>query len=120
MSPLQIQLQAVLDRYVAAYIAKDAAGCAAVFMPDGVVYSSYGPPALGRDAIAAQHREWVNYGGKNKSLLIQDMGGHGDTAWCLARYSEGEVKGSGMSLMVFARSPSGDWLVLKCSMTELD
>ncbi len=120
MSPLQTQLQAVLDRYVAAYVAKDAIGCSSIFLPDGVIYSTYGPPALGRDAIAAQHREWVNYGGKHKTVLIQDMGGSGDTAWCLARYSEGEAAGNGMALIVFGRTPDGDWLVCKCSMTGLD
>ena len=118
MTTLQQELQSVWDRYVAAYKAGDAAGCAAVFTPDAAVYSPYGPPAIGRAAIAAQHSEWVKLGGDGKTLIIEGAGSSGDLAWCLLRYSEGEVAGNGTNLTVFERQAGGNWLARISSLNE--
>ncbi len=49
--------QALMDRMAAAYRAGDAPACAAMFTMDAQLYSPYAPPALGREAIEALHRE---------------------------------------------------------------
>lgn len=113
---LRDELQAVFDGYVAAYRTGDAMGCAAVFLPDAVMMSPYGPTASGREAIAAQHAEWVGAGSEGKRLDIVAHGGAGDLAWALATFSEGEATGEGVSLNVFARQADGRWLIRLCSL----
>lgn len=53
------ELQELWDIYVAAYRSKNAAGCAAIFVPYGEVYSPYAPPACGRAAIESLHAVWT-------------------------------------------------------------
>jgi ketosteroid isomerase-like protein len=52
-----------LDTMATAYRAGDAAACAAMFVPDGELYSPYAPPARGRAAIEALHHIWTQDGG---------------------------------------------------------
>ena len=113
---LRDELQVVFDRYVAAYQAGDAPGCAAVFLPEAVMMSPYGPTASGHGAIAAQHAEWVGHGGGGKRLEIVAHGGAGDLAWALAAFSEGAATGEGMSLNVFERQGDGRWLIRMSSL----
>ena len=110
------ELQRVYDAYQAAYRAKDAAGCAALFTSDGAVYSPYGPPGLGRDAVSALHADWVQLGGEYKTLRVVEAGTSGDLAWCLTAYSDEHDKG--MSLSVLERQPDGAWLIRACSLTQ--
>lgn len=119
MTGLLDDLQAVWDRYLAAYRQGDAAGCAACFTLEAAVYSPYGPPAIGRAAIAEQHGDWVKLGGTGKTLIIEQAGGSGDLAWCLSRYSEGGVTGNGTSLTVFERQAGGTWLARISSLNEV-
>ena len=86
---LRKELQEILDTYVASYVLHDPKGCAAVFEPDAVLASPYGPPARGRSEIEAVHVEWTAHGGENKRMDIVECGGNSTVAWCLARYSEG-------------------------------
>ncbi len=116
--PIRQELQAVLGRYAQAYMAADAAGCAAVFTEDGAMYSPYGPPALGRASIAALHEVWTAGGSESKRLDVVQAGSAGDLAWCLADYSEGAEIGNGTSLMVFQRQPDGGWLIRMSSLNE--
>lgn len=113
----KIVFQELLDAYLASYRAKDAVGCASVYAPDGELYSPFGPPAIGRNAIGAAHLEWVEEGAENKEICVVDAGGSGDVGWCLAHFSEGST-GSGTSLNVLARQPDGKWLITHCSLNE--
>jgi ketosteroid isomerase-like protein len=113
-------LQNLLNIYVAAYQAGDAAACAAVFAPNGELHSPYAPPARGRAAIAALHEVWTEAGGDGKQLTVIDDGGSGDLAWCLASFSEGQVTGSGTSLNIFERHADGKWLVRISSLNSND
>ena len=120
MTGLHQDLQAVWDRYLSAYKAGDAVGCAACYTPDGEIRSPYGPTAIGRTAIAAQHGEWVKLGGNHKTLTVESAGGSGDVAWCLSHFSEGAEVGNGTNLSVFERQPGGGWLVRQCSLNSTD
>lgn len=112
------ELQSVLDRYTAAYRLAGAEGCAEAFTNDGEMRSPYGPPALGRTAIAETHRIWTGGGSDNKRLDVMQAGSSGDLAWCLAAYSEDTETGTGTSLMVFERQTGGGWLIRSCSLNE--
>lgn len=114
------EFQAVLDRYVRAYREGDADGCAAVFAEDAEMISPYGPPARGRDAIRAAHADWVRDGAAGKSVTVLRAGADGTTGWCLARFSEGDVTGDGISLSVLTRDAAGDWQITICSLNAVD
>ncbi len=111
-------LQALFDIYTDAYQAGDACACAAVFTPDGELYSPYAPPARGRSAIEALHRIWIQGGGGNKQLTIVYAGGSDDLAWSLATFSEGQVTGDGTSLNILDRQADGKWLIRICSLNS--
>ena len=114
------ELQNLLNTMAAAYRAGNAAACAAMFVPDGELYSPYPPPARGRAAIEALHRIWTHDGGGDKQLTLIDAGSSGNLAWCLAAYSEGEVTGDGTSLSILERQAGGDWLFRICSLNSND
>ncbi len=113
----QDDLKELLERMVIAYRAGDAQGCAACFSDDAVLLSPYAPPAQGRAAIEVLHRDWVGAGGNAKELSIIDSGSDGDLGWCLARFSEGEETGEGVSLSILVRDPRAGWLIRGCSLT---
>lgn len=110
------ELQAMSDDYVAAYRAGDAAGCAAVFTDDGILYSAFAPPAFGRAAIATLHAEWT-IGGEGKILTVVDASGSGDVAFARADFAEGRGTSEGHSLFACVRAPGGPWRVRFCSLT---
>ncbi len=113
---LRKELQGLCNAYVAAYRAGDATGCAASFTENAVMQSIFAPPALGRSAIAATHRDWVR-DGADKTLTVLDAGGSGDVAWFLAEFAEGEATGVGITLAVCERRPGGPWQIRACSLT---
>ncbi|MEP1209238.1 MAG: nuclear transport factor 2 family protein [Rhizobiaceae bacterium] len=115
------ECQGVLDHYLACYRAKDAAGCAGSYSVDAELYSPYGPPAIGRIAIEASHREWLaeDGSGSNKVIEVVSAGLSGDIGWCLAHYSDGPEE-NGTSLNVLERQADGTWLIRQCSLNELD
>ncbi len=88
-----------------------------MFVPDGALYSPYAPPALGREAIDALHRDWTR-GGENKQLQVIAAGASGDLAWCHTAYSEGDVSGNGTSLSILERQADGQWLIRICMLNS--
>ena len=111
------ELQALMNSMAKAYRAGDAPGCASLFTRDGALYSPYAPPALGRDAIDALHRDWTQ-GGQNKQLRVIDAGVSGDLAWCHTAYSEGDASGNGTSLSILERQANGQWLIRICMLNS--
>tara|TARA_R110000787_G_scaffold217044_4_gene325951 strand:+ start:386 stop:739 length:354 start_codon:yes stop_codon:yes gene_type:complete len=109
--------QNLLDDYVACYRTGDAAGCASVYSLAAELYSPYGPPAFGRSAIEATHKEWVGEGAEDKQIKVMSAGCSGDLGWCIAHYSEGTT-GIGTSVNVLERQSNGDWLITHCSLNE--
>lgn len=114
---IQDEMQGLMDKMTKAYRAGDATGCAALFVPDGALYSPYAPPALGRQAIDELHRDWTQ-GGENKQLRVIDAGSSGDLAWCHTAFSEGEISGDGTSLSVCERQADGRWLIRICMLNS--
>mgnify|MGYP003116538597 CR=1 FL=1 len=113
----QQDCQTLLDHYVARYRKGDAKGCAAIYAVDAALYSPYGPPVFGRDAIEKVHADWVREGAENKKITVSDAGQSGDLGWCIAHFSEGTT-GTGTSLNVLMRQPDGRWEITQCSLNE--
>lgn len=111
------ECQSLLGLYVSCYRQGDAKGCAAVFAPHAEMYTPFGPPAIGRQAIEEQHKEWVMEGADNKQIKVSGAGRSGDLGWCVAQFSEGTT-GNGVSVNVLARQPEGHWLITHCSLNE--
>ncbi len=110
--------QALLDEYVSQYRAGNAVGCAAAYSTDAELYSPFGPPAIGRDAIAATHVEWVQENAQSKQIEVLKAGHTGDLGWCVANFRE-DTSESGISLNVLARQPDGRWLITHTSLNAL-
>jgi ketosteroid isomerase-like protein len=113
----QQDCQALLDHYVACYRRGDAKGCASIYAMHAELYSPFGPPAFGREAIEKMHEDWVKEGADSKEITVSGAGRSGDLGWCIAHFSEGAT-GSGASLSVLARHPSGRWEITHCSLSE--
>lgn len=113
---LRDELQAMCDAYVAAYRVGDTAGCAAVFTEDGILYSAFAPPAIGRAAIATLHEAWT-VGGEGKTLTVVDASGSGDIAFAHADFAEGRSTSEGHALWACTRAPGGPWRIRFCSLT---
>ena len=109
------ECQQLLDRYVSCYREGDAAGCASVYSIEAEMYSPFGPPAIGRRAIEAAHKEWVEEGADSKQINVLSAGSSGDLGWCIANFSEGTT-GSGSSMNILARRPDGRWEITHCSL----
>ncbi len=116
---LRGELQAALDDMAQFYMAGDAVACAALFTTDATLLSPYAPPAHGRAEIAALHRDWTE-GATAKTFEILDCGGGGETAWALARYSEGQITGEGTTLAVFEHRENTGWLIRVCSLNSVE
>lgn len=112
------ECQKLLDHYVTCYQQGDAKGCASVYSTHAEMYSPFGPPAIGRQAIEDTHAEWVGEGANNKQIAVSSADRNGDLGWCVARFSEGAT-GEGISLNVLARQADGSWLITHCSLNEI-
>ena len=121
--------QAVIDRYLAAYAAHDAAGCAAVYAPDAEVHSPFGQAAIGTAVIAAIHRDWFEDGETNKTMRVIRAGIDGNLGYCLVHFEadvpgDGGGQGGGMdrfrgsSLNVMQRGADGIWTITLTSLNE--
>ena len=117
----------VIARYLSAYENHDSAGCSAVYAPDAIVLSPWGPPLHGPDAIAAAHIDWFEAGETNKTMKIRDLIVDGRTAICLVTYAADVPAESGSPEKVFGASlntlqcqPDGSWKIRHTSLTELD
>ena len=113
----QQQCQELFDVYVSFYRAGDAKGCASLFAMDAEMYSPFGPPAIGREAIEATHAEWLTEDADDKEIIVLSAGHDGNLGWCLARFSEG-TEGVGFNLSVLAMQPDGRWAITRCSLNE--
>jgi uncharacterized protein (TIGR02246 family) len=118
------EMQAVMAEYLAAYRASDAGRCAAIYTSDATIYSPFGPPVQGRDAIAAAHESWVATGEDNKHIDILDCAASGDLGYCLVAYSarvsddDGTDRlEAGTNLMAMVRE-GGAWRIRLSSMNE--
>lgn len=111
------ECQQLFDRYVSCYREGNAAGCASIYASDAELYSPFGPPAIGRDAIEATHSVWVAEGGDDKQIKVESAGCSGNLGWCLASFSEGDAE-NGTSLNVLHRQSDGNWLITRCSLNE--
>ena len=110
--------QKLLEHYVTCYQQGDAKGCASVFAEHAEMYSPFGPPAIGRQAIEDTHAEWVSEGAENKHIIVSNASRDGDLGWCIAEFSEGST-GEGVSLNVLSRQLDGSWLITHCSLNEV-
>lgn len=115
------EIQAVMDIYLDAYRRKDSAGCAGVYLADGALYSPFGPPAIGQDALCATHEAWFAEDEENKTLTVLEARSDGALAYCLAAYSadvrmaDGRTqRDGGTNLSVLVRQDGGGWRI-KCS-----
>lgn len=118
---LVAEIQSLMDIYLKAYRARDAAGCASVYVPDCALYSPFGPPAIGRAALRATHEEWFAEEEENKALKVLEAHSDGALAYCLAEYSADvrDVNGhvqreSGANLSILVRQNGEGWRI-KCS-----
>lgn len=112
------ECQRLLDRYVFSYCEGDAEGCAAIYARNAEMYSPFGPPAVGRQAIEDTHAEWVADGAEDKKIVVLNAERSGDLGWCLAKFSEGAT-GEGISLNILARQSDGRWLITRSSLNEV-
>lgn len=118
--------QAVIDRYLAACAAADAAGCAALYAENGEVHSPFGPPAIGQAQIEAAHLSWFEDGETNKLMAVTRAGTDGNLGDCLVGF-EADVPGEnghmerfrGTSLNVMERRSDGVWTIKLTSPNEL-
>ena len=113
----QEECQQLLDHYVFCYRKGDAAGCASIYVLEAELYSPFGAPAIGRQAIEAMHKEWVEEIAEDKEIIVLSAGGNDELGWCVARFSEGTT-GSGFSMNILARQPDGHWAITHCSLNE--
>jgi len=124
---LREELQALLDLYVASYEAGDAAACASFYLPEGAIFSPYGPAATGTDAIRGLHDDWFRLDEKNKKITVVDAGEQGALAWCLAEYSA-DIAGTdntfereaGTTLSVLERQSDGSWRIRYSSLNSAE
>lgn len=119
------EFQRLIDRYLAAYAAQDADGCAALYTEEAVVLSSFGPPAIGRAEIAAAHRTWFEEGETNKTMTVLRAGIAGDLGHCLVAFSAdmpgetGPERFHGASLNILTRS-AGGWRLSQTGLLATD
>jgi len=111
------QCQELLDLYVSFYRQGDAAGCASIYSSSAELYSAFGPPAIGRQAIEETHKEWVQDSADDKRISVLSAGQSDDLGWCIAHFSE-DGAGSGISMNILARDGAGHWEITHCSLTE--
>lgn len=105
--------QQLLDQYVSCYREGDVAGCASAYVLDAELYSPFGPPTIGRQAIEEVHKEWVVESAENTEIIVLSD----DLGWCIARFGEGTT-GSGSSMNILARQSDGGWAITHCSLNE--
>lgn len=102
--------QPLIDRYLAAYEAHDAAGCAALYAAE----------------IEAEHRRWFEDGETDKTMAVTRAGIDGDLGYCLVHF-EANVPGPkggtdrfcGTSLNAMERRSDGVWTIKLTSLNEL-
>jgi len=110
------------SRYVAAYEAIDANGCAELFTSDALLLSPWNAPVRGKKAIAAVHIEWFAEGETDKKMVVDELHIDGNVGFCLMRYKARippERQVFGVSVNTLLRQPNGHWKIRHCCITEL-
>jgi ketosteroid isomerase-like protein len=117
---LKADVRARLHRYEELMLAMDIPGLTAMFAPEGEMVNPKRPPVHGRDAISRFLNEYADFKvlanvDTPTSTLID-----GDTAEQIGTYRqkvrspEGkEFETSGRLEIEWARSPSGEWLIVQ-------
>ncbi len=116
-------VEAMIQSYCDGFNAKNAAGCAAIYRPDGVIHSSYGPPLVGREAIREAHVGMVAEE-RNKRMTLLEIDAAGDLGWFVLRYEAEHDDESGMekthrgtNLSVIERETDGGWSIRVSSLS---
>ena len=110
---LPAELERVLTDYETAWTARDAAGLAALFAPDGFVMAPGMPPRRGRDAIEA------SYTGRGGPLSLRALAyaAEGDIGWIIGVYAAAEgLPDGGKFSLTLRRGDDGRWLIV----TDMD
>jgi ketosteroid isomerase-like protein len=110
---LPAELERVLTDYETAWTARDAAGLAALFAPDGFVMAPGMPPRRGRDAIEAY------YTGRGGPLSLRALAyaAEGDIGWIIGGYAAAEgLPDGGKFSLTLRRGDDGRWLIV----TDMD
>ena len=120
------EIQGVMDHYLAAYEAHDAAACAACYAENGVIVSPFGPPRTGRAAIEAEHEAWFEEDESNKTLTVLHASISGSIGFCLVSYAAdmpsdaSTTRVHGASLNTLEKDAAGTWRLRHTSLNELD
>ena len=116
-------LHSLFEGYFSAYAVHDAAGCAAIYAEEAVLYTSFDAPMTGRAAIQAAHSDWFEEGEEDKQWSISFEQVAENVASCVIDFSakipdgNGYALSSGHSLSALARDENGDWTVKIMSLT---
>ena len=112
------EAEQTLKLWVERFTAGDVEGCLEVYTEDGEIYSPYGSPAIGRDALRETHEAWLAAGETNKRIIVLDARVENDLAYCVAVYfgdypqEDGSVvTESGTSINVLLRQKDGSWRI---------
>jgi uncharacterized protein (TIGR02246 family) len=117
MTPLiKEEMHALMDQWVRSFSSGDVEQCVAFYTEDGAIYSPYGLPAIGRDAIRRVHKEWLDAGETNKTIKVIEAHADGVLAYCVAAYAGdcpddggNPITESGTSLNIAKRELDGTW-----------
>ena len=116
------QLKSLVARYLAAYNAHDARGCAAVFAPDGVILTPFEPIVTGRAAIQTAHVEWFDEAERDKRFDIIEWHSDGLYAYCLLHWSvivdgpDGMPAQEGGTSLNILEARQGEWLITRSAL----
>jgi uncharacterized protein (TIGR02246 family) len=112
------EIQSLVASLLEALRQQDAVACAALFTPDGLILSPYGPPVRGRDAIRATHQAWFEEGETNKRLTLLEARATAELGYCRLAYAgdyfqtDGSYSThSGTSLNILLRQDDGNWRI---------
>lgn len=118
----QPALRALIAQYLDAYAARDARAASAVYADNAWIITPFGPPVIGRDAIAAAHYEWFDDGEENKRLDVVEAAARGEMGYAVLRWSamvrepDGSVvHDTGLSLNVLVHGYGG-WMIAQTAL----
>lgn len=116
------KLRSLVDRYLAAYRAHDARGCAEVFAPDAVILTPFEPIVTGRSAIQSAHAEWFDDAEREKRIDIIEWHSDGLYAYCLLHWSvivdgpDGLPLPEGGTSLNILECRQGEWLITRSAL----
>src|SRR5262245_8918835 len=102
-------LKKLSDDFIVAMNSGDAAGCAAVYAEDALVYYSTSAPVRGRDEIRRIYGDAIAQGQRLKALTLIHADSDENIGYGIQSY-EGS-NGSGMVMFAMRKGSVGDWLI---------